>query len=91
MAHSWESPVNCAREQLLETLEGRLPELGARTEIINLALEELDRQFAEPDDEMIVAGQEALDASGNAFASVFYRRRLIEEIWRAMIEKAFGR
>jgi hypothetical protein len=92
MAHSWESPANCAREQLLETLESHLPDRVARRAVIDLALEEFERQFSEPDDDMIVAGQEVLDASGGAAcASLFYRRRVIEDIWRVMTAKAFGR
>lgn len=92
MAHSWESPLNCAREALLETLEARLPDRALRQSVIDLVIEEFDRQLGEPDDDMIVAGQEVLDASGNAFiASLFYRRQVVEAIWRAMVEKAFGR
>lgn len=92
MSHSWESPLNCAREALLETLEPHLPDRALRQTVIDLAIEEFDRQFAEPDDDMIVAGQEVLDACGGAFAaSLYYRRRLIGSIWQAMVEKAFGR
>lgn len=92
MAHSWESPVNAAREQLLETLEEILPERERRQRVIDLALEEIDRQFAEPDDQMIVAGQEVLDIAGGAqHLTLFFRRKLIEQIWRTMVEKAFGR
>jgi hypothetical protein len=92
MAHSWESPANAAREALLETLESYLPEHDRRTAIIELAIEEFERQFADPDDEMIIAGQETLDAAGMAFmASLYYRRSLIENIWRRMAMKAFGR
>lgn len=92
MSHSWESPRRVAREALLETLEPHLPDRPTRKMIIDLVMEELDRQLGHPDDEMILAGQAVLDASGGAFtASLYYRRLLIEQIWHAMVEKAFGR
>ena len=61
--------------------------------MIELAIEEFDRQFGDPDDEMVIAGQETLDAAGPQAwqQSLYYRRRLIESIWTAMVAKAFGR
>jgi len=93
MAHSWESPANAAREVLLDDiLVEQLPDRTRRLAIVDLVFEELERQLGDADDEMIVSGQEVLDASGNAaVASLFYRRRVIEEIWRTMVAKAFGR
>jgi hypothetical protein len=92
MSHSWESPRRVARETLLEILEPHLADRAVRKLVIDLAIEELDRQLGQPDDDMIVAGQEVLDASGASFtASLYYRRVLVEQIWHAMIEKAFGR
>lgn len=92
MAHSWDAPVKFAREQLLETLEPHIPDPLTREAVLDLMLEEIDLQLGDPDDEMIVAGQEVLDAAGQAWqASLFYRRRLIEQIWAVMVERAFGR
>lgn len=92
MAHSWESPANAAREQLLKILESHLPERALRATVIDLVLEEVDRQFADPDDEMIVTGELVLAAAGGAEqSSTFNRRLVVENIWRAMAEKAFGR
>lgn len=98
MAHAWESPEHCTREVLIETLEERIPDLKERCEIIDLALEEFDCQFAEADDEMVAAGLLCLNThleipAGSTMAKIteYRRRRAVEEVWRVMAEKAFGR
>ena len=94
MAHSWEAPANVAREILLDTIKDHVSDLHYRKEVVDLALEEIDRQFGDPDDEMVAAGMVALNAYfGHATVhwSEFRRRTVIEEIWRAMVDKAFGR
>jgi hypothetical protein len=92
MAHSWESPANAAREVLLETLESQIGSRETRQAVIDLVIEEFDRQFSDPDDEMVVAGAEVLAASADCVGlSLYHRRLVVETIWRTMAEKAFGR
>lgn len=93
MAHSWVSPARAAREVLRETLEAQLPDLPQRNAVIELAVEEFERQFLDPDDEMLVAGANALDDHLGIRNSLNqYRRRLaVEVIWQAMVAKAFDR
>lgn len=94
MSHSWSSPARAAREELRETLKSLFDDLGDRNAAIELCVEELERQFAEPDDEMVIDGLAAFEAAGGRMpegASYFRRRAIIEAMWDAMVLRGFDR